>query len=88
MFTFEDSNPPVIERAILWGDAAYKYPDKYMIVTNTYLEDAELYGDILAVLSPAEYIHLQKPKPMTPRYQVWEGIDLKAEGLGVVGFYM
>ena len=59
-----------------------------MIVTNTSVEDAELYGDILAILSPSEYANLQRPKPMTPKYQVWEGLALKSEGLGVVGFYL
>jgi len=88
MFTFADPNPPVIERAILWGDAEEKYADKFMIVTNTYVEEAELYGDIIAVLSPKEYAALEKPTPMCPRYGVWEGIGLKAEGLGAVGIYM
>ena len=88
MFSFYEPNPPILERNILWGDAEEKYPDKYMIVTNTHVENAELYGDILAILTPAEYVKLQRPKPMTPKYQVWEGIALKSEGLGVVGFYM
>ena len=88
MFTFADPNPPIIERAILWGDAEEKYADKFMIVTNTYVEAAELYGDILAILSPSEYADLDKPKPMCPKYGVWKGIGLKSEGLGAVGFYM
>jgi len=88
MFTFADPSPTVIERKILCGDAMLKYPDKYMIVTNTCVEDAELYGDILAILTPTEYFQIVKPKPMTPKYQVWEGMELKSEGLGVVGFYL
>jgi hypothetical protein len=88
MFTFADPNPPILEHNILWGDAEEKYADKFMIVINTYVEDAELYGDIIAILSPKEYAQLEKPKSLCPKYGVWEGIGLKAEGLGVVGFYM
>jgi len=88
MFTFADPNPPIIERAILWGDAQEKYADKFMIVTNTYVEDAELYGDILAIFSPNDYADLEKPKPLCPKYGIWKGIGLLSEGHGRVGFCM
>jgi len=88
MFSFSDPNPTILEKNILWNDAEEKYSDKYMIVTNAHVEEAELYGDIIAILTPAEYVQLPRPKPMAPKYQVWEGMELKAEGLGVVGFYM
>ena len=88
MFSFSDPNPVVLEKNILWGDAEEKYSDKYMIVTNTHVEEAELYGDILAILTPMEYAQLKRPKPMTPKYQVWRGLKLLSEGLGAIGFYM
>ena len=88
MFSFSDPNPPVLERNIEWGEAEEKYPDKFMIVTNTHVEDSYLYGDIVAILSPKEYVDLEKPKVITPRYRVWEGIAVKMEGMGILGFYL
>ena len=80
--------PNIFEKNIKWADAEKKYHDKYLIVTNVSIKDAELYGDIIAILNSQEYNALKKPKPMTPKYQVWEGLSIKAEGLGVLGYYM
>jgi len=84
---FSESTDILVHK-IKWGDAEKKYPDKYLIATNTYVEDGDLYGDIIGILTPEEYCALKRPKPMAPKYYLWEGLELKAKGLGVLGYYV
>jgi len=88
MFSFTNPDPPILERNIIWGDAEEKYPDKFMIVINARFVDSELYGDIIAMLTPEEYSELDFPEPMAPKFNVWKGMKLKMEGLGVLGYYL
>jgi hypothetical protein len=61
------------------GDAIEKYPDRYMIVTNGHVEDREIHGDILALLTKEEYAALDKPKSLTPKFGFWLGAALMEE---------
>ena len=88
MFSFSDTNPPILERNIRWGEAEEKYRDKFMIVINSHVKDTYLYGDIIAILTPEEYIQLDFPEPAMPKYGVWKGLTLKMEGLGALGYYL
>ena len=88
MFTFSELNPPILEQNIRWGDAEEKYPDKFMIVINAHFVDIEMCGDIIAILTPIEYSELDFPEPMTPKYTVWKGLDIKRGGFGIHEFYM
>jgi len=88
MFSFTESKPSILEHNIIWGDAEEKYPDKFMIVINTRFEESELRGDVIAILTPEEYSELDFPEPLAPKFNVWKGIKLKMEGLGVLGYYL
>ena len=88
MFSFTDPNPTILEHNIRWGEAEEKYPDKFIIVINPHFENAELHGDIVAILTPDEYRTLDFPEPLAPKYNVWKGLKLKMEGLGAIGYYM
>ena len=88
MFKFADPNPPVLESNITWGEAEEKYPDKFMIVINMHIDNTELHGDIIAILTPMEYSELDFPEPMAPKYDVWKGLDIKRGGFGIHGLYM
>ena len=88
MFSFTNSNPPIIESNIAWGDAEEKYPDKFMIVINSHFDNTEMLGDIVAILTPIEYSKLDFPEPMAPKYIVWKGLDIKRGGFGIHEFYM
>jgi hypothetical protein len=81
-------NPIILESKVKLCDAEKTHHDKYVIATNAHVENAELYGDIIAILTPEEYANLKKPNPMTPKYVVMEGLSLKVRGLGVLGYYM
>lgn len=83
---FTDSNPQIIEENIELGEAMELYPDRFMIATNFRPESADIRGDIIAVLSPDEYLSLEKPDPMAPKYNVWVGTLLKSERIGRYGF--
>ncbi|MCL1998835.1 MAG: hypothetical protein FWG65_08715 [Turicibacter sp.] len=87
MFSF-DGEHEVLERDVIIEDMEQKYHDKYMIVINGHGRDCRLRGDIIAILTPEEYSKLEKPKPMLPKYSVWEGFSLQLDGLGAYGFYL
>ena len=88
MSIFSISNPQILEHNIDWGVAQEKYYDKYMIVINSHLEGTRLHGDIIAILTPEEYLALSKPEPMTPTYEAWIGVALQNERIGASGFRM
>ena len=86
MSIFSISNPKILEHNIDWGEAQEKYYNKYMIVINSHLEGTRLHGDIIAILTPAEFFTLSKPEPMVPKYEAWIGITLQNERIGASGF--
>jgi len=88
MFTFAESNPPVLERNIRWGEAEEKYLENYMIVTNIYFDSEGMLGDIVAVLTPVEYSRLDFPDELVSKYGVWKGLGIRKRGFGVHKFYM
>jgi len=88
MFSFSDPSPKVIECDVAMGEMVEKYHDKYMIVIPSYGgKRDDVYGDIVAIFSPSEYLKLQKPTRLFPKYVLWEGIDIMKEGLSS-GFYI
>ena len=88
MSIFVDSDHQILEHNIDWGEAQEKYYDKYMIVINSHLEGTRLHGDIIAILTPEEYLALSKPDPMAPVYEAWIGVALQNERIGARGFRM
>jgi hypothetical protein len=88
MSIFTDPNPEIIEENIELGDAMELYPDRFMIATNFRTGSPGIRGDIIAVLSPDEYLSLEKPNPMAPKFNVWVGTLLKRERVGLYGFVM
>jgi hypothetical protein len=88
MFSFSNPEPQVIEQNVDWGYAQEKYRENYMIVINSHLENARIHGDIIAILTPEEYISLEKPEPLTPKYSLWIGMAIQNERHGARGFRM
>ena len=80
MTIFDNPSPTVYESGVEIDAMEAKYHDKYMIVINGRSENGRILGDIVAILTPDEYHTLKKPKPMLPKYRVWEGNSLKLEG--------
>ena len=88
MFSFSDNSHKIIESNVKIEDMQEKYIDKYMIVTNTRVVDTHIHGDVIAILTPAEYNKLKKPENMLPKYSVWVGYDARQERFGIYGDYI
>jgi hypothetical protein len=80
----------VYESNVCLDDMEEKYTDKYMIASNMQLIDSQLYGNIIAVLTPSEYAEFKKkhPESILPDYCIVVGLSIKAGGLGVYGIYL
>lgn len=91
MFSLFDTNThTVYESNVCLDDMEEKYTDKYMIASNMQLIDSQLYGNIIAILTPNEYTSFKKqhPESILPDYCIIVGVELKAGGLGVYGIYL
>jgi hypothetical protein len=87
MFLFTEDHYDAIEKNITHGEAIEKYPDSYMIVMNGHLEDREVHGDIVALLTRDEYVALEKPNNIVPKFGFWVGNTMMmAEAYNRVGF--
>jgi hypothetical protein len=73
MFSFNEDHYDAIEKNISHGEAIEKYPDSYMVVMNGHLEDKKVHGDIVALLTWDEYIALEKPNNIVPKFGFWVG---------------
>ena len=87
MFSFADNNPAILEHNVNIEAMEEKYHDKYMIATNIHQIDGWFYGDIVALLTPAEYGKLMMPKDAVRKYSVWVGDSIKMDGLDGLGIY-
>ena len=89
MFSFFEKNYIVIESGVEYEKMQEKYADKLMVVMNTYLNDGLIHGDIVALLTPAEYEVMDKPKSFAPKFRIWEGNKIADEGVNsLYGIYL
>lgn len=66
-----------IEKNVHKEEAIRKYADCYLVVMGGRVENGEIYGDIVHIYTRAEYLRLDKPKHLAPRFTFWLGIDLE-----------
>ncbi|MCL2017134.1 MAG: hypothetical protein FWG68_12900 [Defluviitaleaceae bacterium] len=78
MFSF-DGEHEILEHDVIIEDMEDKYPDKFMIAVSRPSTDSRIHGDVLAILTPAEYSKIKFPKPMPRGYSVWVGISLQMD---------
>jgi len=91
MFSLTDTDTHTLyESNVYLCDMEEKYPDKYLIVTNTKSLNGRLHGDIIAIMTPVEYAGFKKqhPEPILPKFGVVVGLAIKMGGLGVYGLYL
>ena len=81
MFSFTADSFTIIEKNAKHGDMIVKYPDNYMIIMNGHIEDEEIHGDVVQVLTAKEYNTLEKPKNIAPKFGVWVGKTLELESM-------
>ena len=73
MFSFEEKDYAIIEANIKYKAIEEKYNDKYIIIMNGHLENGHLYGDVVGLLTEAEYGQIQFPTDVSERFTILKG---------------
>ena len=79
MLSFAANSYEIVERNVRLGDMVEKYPNNYIVVINGHVENEEIHGDVVAILSKEEYDSLDKPTNLTPKFTIWKGTALRLE---------